>query len=376
MAIAHAAVGGTVVNIVLPLASIIFVALRFHVRIKTRQPLLGDDWTILGALACCIAAASMSIWAAATGINGTPWDQLTREEYTTFRKFFFTDVLMMHFVYGIIKISVILFYKRIFSIRPFVIAANIALGLSVGFILTAFFTVLFCARGVSSFWNAPLDSTGEEFVLDLGSLIMAYAIIDIVLDVGILALPLPVIGRLHMDRSKRWAVAGVFLLGAFCLVCSIVRLYYVRGMFDFVRFDMQKRVEIIEENTIWAHTEAHFSTLTACLPILRPLVQENGRMSTIFVSIRSHFTGHSPASTESTRDGGFTNKSVVNRSHASAELDSSWYPMRPGVNTQIAAVPRSQRSTDGSMESDTILVKTNFVTRCVLDNPRDGDRIV
>lgn len=52
MAIAHATVGGVVVNIVLPLASIIFVALRFHVRIKTRQRLLGDDWTILGALVC------------------------------------------------------------------------------------------------------------------------------------------------------------------------------------------------------------------------------------------------------------------------------------------------------------------------------------
>lgn len=67
---------------------------------------------------------------------------------------------------------------------------------------------------MSSFWNAPIDSKGEEFVLDLGSLIVAYAIIDIVLDVGILALPLPVIGRLHMNRTKRWAVAGVFLLGA------------------------------------------------------------------------------------------------------------------------------------------------------------------
>lgn len=74
--------------------------------------------------------------------------------------------------------------------------------------------MLFSARNVSEFWNAPLDSKGEEFVIDLGSLIMSYAIIDIVLDVGILALPLPVIGRLHMNRTKRWAVAGVFLLGA------------------------------------------------------------------------------------------------------------------------------------------------------------------
>jgi hypothetical protein len=176
-------------------------------------------------------------------------------------------------------------------------------------------------------------------------------------------------------------------------------------MFDFVRFDMQKRVgkldfnihvclpkvtceqllipcvtpEIIEENTIWAHTEAHFSTLTACLPILRPLVQDNGRMQTILGSIRSLITGRSPpAHSESTRHGGFNNNGVLGRSNLSTDSDRNlnWYPLKPGVNTQIAAVPRSQRSKDGSMNSDTILVKTKFVTKCVLDGPADIDRIV
>jgi hypothetical protein len=28
----------------------------------------------------------MSIWAATTGITGTPWEQLNKEEYTIFRK--------------------------------------------------------------------------------------------------------------------------------------------------------------------------------------------------------------------------------------------------------------------------------------------------
>lgn len=124
--------------------------------------------------------------------------------------------------------------------------------------------------------------------------------------------------------------------------------------------------------------EAHFSTLTACLPILRPLVQENERMRTIFGSIRSLVTGRSQPGTESTRDGGFKNTGVFGRSNVSTDSDRhlNWYPLRPGVNTQIAAVPRSQRSTDGSMNSDTILVKTKFVTKCVLDEPADIDRIV
>ena len=46
---------------------------------------------------------------------------------------------MMHFVYGIIKISVILFYKRIFTTKTFALAANIALALAIGFIVVAFF---------------------------------------------------------------------------------------------------------------------------------------------------------------------------------------------------------------------------------------------
>jgi hypothetical protein len=55
---------------------------------------------------------------------------------------------------------------------------------------------------------------GTQYVVNPPALITAYAIIDIVLDVGILAMPLPVIRRLKLSRTKRTAVAGVFLLGA------------------------------------------------------------------------------------------------------------------------------------------------------------------
>jgi hypothetical protein len=86
-------------------------------------------------------------------------------------------------------------------------------------------TVLFCARGVSAFWTMPPMLEGTQYVVNPPALIIAYAIIDIVLDVGILAMPLPVIRRLKLSRTKRTAVAGVFLLGALYVsqACNLAR---------------------------------------------------------------------------------------------------------------------------------------------------------
>ena len=50
MGIPHAAISSVIVNVVLPFAAAVVVGLRFYVRIRTKQPLMGDDWTILGSL--------------------------------------------------------------------------------------------------------------------------------------------------------------------------------------------------------------------------------------------------------------------------------------------------------------------------------------
>ena len=46
---------------------------------------------------------------------------------TDVAKFLYADIVLSHFTYGIIKISVILFYKRIFAVVWFRKLANVAL---------------------------------------------------------------------------------------------------------------------------------------------------------------------------------------------------------------------------------------------------------
>ena len=43
---------------------------------------------------------------------------------------------------------------------------------------------------------------------------MATAVTDVVIDLFIFSLPIPMVLRLHLPRKQRAAVAGMFLLGA------------------------------------------------------------------------------------------------------------------------------------------------------------------
>jgi hypothetical protein len=112
-----------------------------------------------------------------------------------------------HFAVFFIKVSLVLFYKSIFPNPKFNIAANIINGVLVAWIIAFFFGTLFQDKPISRNWgtngttiNYPLFYTIENCT-------------DIVLDIVILCMPLPVIKSLHMNEKKKWLLGGVFSLG-------------------------------------------------------------------------------------------------------------------------------------------------------------------
>lgn len=67
---------------------------------------------------------------------------------------------------------------------------------------------------------------GDEYPVlrfDPVALPLAQAASSFALDIVVLCLPLPLIARLQMDRRRKMAVAGIFWLGAFCVITAIVR---------------------------------------------------------------------------------------------------------------------------------------------------------
>ncbi|KAH6663752.1 hypothetical protein B0J14DRAFT_707004 [Halenospora varia] len=214
MTVASEAVGSLVANIILSVLATTAVTPRFLARKKSGAALKLNDWTILGCLISAIAISISAIYAAATDLHGVPWNLMTRESFITFRKLEFSDILLCHFIFGLTKLSIILFYKRIFSIGHFTTFANIALVAASLFISLSFFLVVFCSKPVNSFWTTIPMLEDSQDVIDPPALISAIAGVDIALDVVVLSLPLPPMKKLHMSAQKRWYIAGIFLLGA------------------------------------------------------------------------------------------------------------------------------------------------------------------
>lgn len=109
------------------------------------------------------------------------------------------------------KVSVLLFYKRIFSIdRKFRVSLGITVFLIVAYFLSAAAGLIFATNPVNAQWKYWLPHTSisdKPFWL-------AMAVINISLDVVILAIPQTKVWKLQLSTRKKALVSLVFLLGA------------------------------------------------------------------------------------------------------------------------------------------------------------------
>lgn len=149
---------------------------------------------------------------------------------------------LSHVPWAFTKISVLLFFKRIFVTRRFSIAANILIGVVVVW-LVAFITVgyprarlgpsentfwfsstivdhrqagLCSYRPLSAFWagcTARPDGTILP-VINLEWWMLSDAVSDLILEVAIILLPIPMIAPLNQKTSRKLAILAVFGLGA------------------------------------------------------------------------------------------------------------------------------------------------------------------
>lgn len=112
-----------------------------------------------------------------------------------------------------IKLSILLFYNRIFGVlRPmfrYILLAmgGVVIAYSVAGMLG---TVLPCVP-LSDLWEPP--SNNPAVCINFGAAIFAVGVINIVTDIIILSLPIPLVWSLQMSRSHKWQVVAVFSLG-------------------------------------------------------------------------------------------------------------------------------------------------------------------
>ena len=107
------------------------------------------------------------------------------------------------------KYSILLFYSRIFKERKFEITLKVIFGIVTVWFIAIEAAVLAQCVPISALW----DPTQNGTCINLAAFFQAAGIPNVILNVVILVLPLPMIWSLEIDRKHKIALSGVFLLG-------------------------------------------------------------------------------------------------------------------------------------------------------------------
>ncbi|MCJ1352868.1 MAG: hypothetical protein MMC33_002852 [Icmadophila ericetorum] len=295
-----------VVSTIFPILAIIAFGLRIYARRIKAHAFHLDDYLCLVATIVTVASCIPYIIGAAIGGIGKHITDLSNDELTRFGKVMKTlrkllndqvrylpppkILFALQFTYlaasSLTKISILIFYKRVFYTARFALAANILIVHVSLWFMAFFIATLFQALPISYNWNLTVTAT---YVINEYAMYTAAGAIEIVLDIATLCLPIPVIWILKISTQKKWIVSGVFLLGGFTCLTSIIRLHYLIAYLSPAAQASEDFTYDLANIIIWSAIEPCFGIVCACLPTLGPVFR--GRSTESLVGSLRRVTG-------------------------------------------------------------------------------------
>ncbi|KAF2811998.1 uncharacterized protein BDZ99DRAFT_285066 [Mytilinidion resinicola] len=249
-----AAVGTTYV------LAVVFVALRTFARRLLKNALWLDDWLLFAALASLTALLIVIKFSIDTGL-GRHTAIFTPNElpnvYASIFKYLFDGWIIWTITITIVKFSVLAFYWRIFKYTSIAIPIFVLAGVTACWgIATVTVVALQC----------PREHDGSCRTVPL-ALFYCSAIVHIVTDASILALPLFYVFSTKRPISEKLAIAGMFMLGSLVVIIAIIRIVFLDN-------DSMSDPDItwtFVNVAILSNVECAVAIISACLPCLRPV---------------------------------------------------------------------------------------------------------
>ncbi|MCJ1405072.1 hypothetical protein MMC11_008298 [Xylographa trunciseda] len=309
------------VSVVLIIISTSAVVLRFISRMLSKAGLWWDDWLIVAALVMTWSACLLMITSTQHGFGQHMAVEGSFEDRVGVASYWFKSFYAYETVYTVgitlTKYSILLFYSRIFKERYFKLALWVTTGIVTVWFVAIELSVLLECIPIHALWDF-----GPGQCIDLKAFFLGSGVPNVILNVVILVLPLPMIWTLQIERSQKIALSSVFLLGGFIVIVSIVRVVILNSL---------EEVDITWEFVnagLWTSVEPAIGVCSACLPIMRSLWIRS-RDSADAPSPRSEAkrSVHSALSIRSTkmpdkenRVGSFTSHTALNELSADGEL--------------------------------------------------------
>lgn len=253
-------------GVIMAILAITAVVLRMGCKRHLKNPISADDYMIFLSLILALGLCAMLILCAHFG-SGRHIYELDFDAITKFLKVQWA----FEFVYSItittVKLSVLLFYHRMFpnsaTNRKFKVGLYSLAAVSVVLGLGTFIACVFECDLTSLYW----DRTSYGLCINMKAFLLSTAILNLFTDIAILILPISVVWKLQIKKSQKVAISGIFLLGGFVCISSIVRTCFMG------KVDIDDPTWTAVDADIWSTIEPCIAIVSACLPMMGPLLK-------------------------------------------------------------------------------------------------------
>lgn len=176
------------------------------------------------------------------------------------------------------KSAILLLYLRMATAHRFLkIASLVVLAIVnlAGIVLT--FLNIFQCRPVSA---AFTDSEGK--CIDLVGLYLSSAPVNVITDLAILLLPLPILTALRIEFRQKVVLVATFIVGGFVAIVDVIRIVYLQNALRIERAHglTQASASVrppdfiyeVSFTLMWSTVEVTVGLICACALVLKPLV--------------------------------------------------------------------------------------------------------
>ncbi|KAH8691723.1 hypothetical protein GQ44DRAFT_719994 [Phaeosphaeriaceae sp. PMI808] len=258
--------GPHIKNIVVAFTIIAFVSVCLRIFTRLRYQAVGwEDYAIVIAMILSIVTCVFQVLQVYAG-NGKHAIFVPLPDVELFLEDLFWSIIAYNTALAFTKVSIILQYRRIFTLRKMRLALDVALGICVAWGIATFFTSVFTCVPVDAYWKIAKKETAQCIKDEI--LWFVNAGINIFTDIMVAVLPVKAIWALQIPNRQKFAVLGILTIGWFVCVVSILRLHALIVVFQ----HPEDRTYYSAAAAYWSSIEMNLGIVCASLPALKPLV--------------------------------------------------------------------------------------------------------
>lgn len=205
------------------ISSCCVVARIFYKLIYTMAEIGWDDYCIIATLVTGLPSVILNdVGTLKAGLGLDIWT-LTFTQITDFVKYVYITEVLYFTNLMFLRLSILFFYARIFSVGKAVLVIRGTMIFNVLFGVACTLAAIFQCQPVDHFW---LLWSGEHKgkCINVNALGWSNASIGIALDLWMLAIPISQIKKLQLPLKKKIAACLMFMVGTFVTIVSILRL--------------------------------------------------------------------------------------------------------------------------------------------------------